>query len=221
MLNLFAKRGSTPSDSSDVLINSIHFNGTALQHFNYNLYSNGTLSNSTQCFLAFGPYHPAMAFPANLTHPHHHGHQNNTSNNASSYYYDWQGAMVNTTSCYSPVNQMGQHATLSVFFALFFALCIILSSGNLHKHGRRYHALLSVNRRFGSSSAGRRAQWLWLLFLAVCATISCFMGVDVDRDYLQSTPLMLQGLFYTLLTPGLMAAVWEAVRHWQGPRSFF
>ena len=207
---------ASPHNESDVLINNVHFNGTALRHFNYGLYSNGTLSNNSQCFLAFGPYHPAMAFtlPVNLTS--HHGHHFNGSEiNGTNTFYDWQGAMANATSCYSPVNKMGSHATLDLIFAMFFAISIVMSMGNLHKHGRRYHSAASINRRFASSTFGRRAQWFWLLFLAVCATVSCFMGVDVDRDYLQSTPLMLQGLFYVVLTPALMAAVWENVRHWQ------
>ena len=209
----------SPLNESDVLINNVHFNSTALGLYNYSLYSNGTLSNSSECFLAFGPYHPTMVFPppANVTHQHHHHHNGSDTNitTAAGYYYDWPGTMANATSCFSPVKPMGQHASIDMVFALLFAVSILWSLSNLHKHGCRYHPSGSVTRRFASSTVGRRAMWFWLVFLAVCATVSCFMGVDVDRDYLQSVPLMLQGLFYTLLTPILMAAVWEGVRHWQ------
>ena len=211
----------SPFNESDVLINNVHFNSTALGLYNYNLYSNGTLSNSSECFLAFGPYQPAMYFPPppdNMTHQLHHHHSSNTTNNTTTtmenYYYNWPGTMTNATSCFSPVKPMGQHASIDMVFALLFAVCLLWSLSNLRKHGCRHHPSGSVTRRFASSTIGRRATWFWLFLLAVDATVSCFMGVDVDRDYLQSVPLMLQGLFYTVLTPILMAAVWEGVRHW-------
>ncbi|RAH46773.1 uncharacterized protein BO95DRAFT_441979 [Aspergillus brunneoviolaceus CBS 621.78] len=40
------------------------------------------------------------------------------------------------------------------------------------------------------------------------------MSIDVDRDYVVNSPLILQSVFYTILTPVMMAVVWEAVRHW-------
>ena len=48
----------------------------------------------------------------------------------------------------------------------------------------------------------------------MCGTIASFMSVDVDRDHVQSAPLVIQSVFYSLLTPVMLAAVWEAVRNW-------
>ncbi|KAI9798146.1 MAG: hypothetical protein M1825_005407 [Sarcosagium campestre] len=35
-----------------------------------------------------------------------------------------------------------------------------------------------------------------------------------DRDYLQNLPIILQSFFYFLMNLGIIAAVWEGVRHW-------
>lgn len=188
---------------TDVVINEIHFNRTALEYYNYTLYSNGTLSNGTDCYLAFGQFQPAMSFWQ-------------TDDNGTLIWPlngTWDGSIVNGTSCYAPIRDLGQHAILGMVFALLFALCIVQTMGNLRKHGRRYLPV-GLRRPFRASAAGRRSKWLWVLFVAVCGAVSCFMGIDVDRDYLQTTPLMLQGVSYMMMTPGLMAAVWESVRHW-------
>ncbi|KAE8148193.1 hypothetical protein BDV25DRAFT_142037 [Aspergillus avenaceus] len=180
-------RGVSPyqqgDNGTDVVINEVHFNRTALDSYNYRLYTNGTLSNGTNCFLAFQGFRPHL-FAEN-------------------------GTVVSGTSCYAPINGIGQHASLGLAFAIMFAISIFFSLLNLRKHGRRY---LAHDRRW--NALGRRLRWFWLLFVAACGTISCFMSIDVDRNYLQSSPLTLQSVFYTLLMPGIMAAVWEAVRHW-------
>ncbi|KAE8380038.1 hypothetical protein BDV26DRAFT_258163 [Aspergillus bertholletiae] len=173
-----------PGDNStDVIINEVHFNRTALGTYNYRLYTNGTLSNGTNCYLAFQQFKPHM-FAEN-------------------------GTFINGTSCYVPINHIGQHASLGLAYGLMFVVTIFFSLINLRKHGRSY---LPRNRR--CTIVSRRLKWCWLIFIGVCGAISCFMSIDVDRDYLQSSALILQSIFYTLLTPGLMAAVWEAVRHW-------
>lgn len=50
--------------------------------------------------------------------------------------------------------------------------------------------------------------------MAACGMISGLTGIDVDRDYVLSLPIILQSFFNFLLIPGLLAVVWEAVRHW-------
>lgn len=170
------------ANATDVIINDVHFNLTSLNRYNYTLYSNGTLSNASHCYLTFNGYQPHMF-----------------SN----------GSFVNATSCYSPVLSISQRGSLGLTFGLLFALSVAFTIANLHRHGRRY---LPLDTRF--SLVGRRWKWYWLLFVAVCGTISCFMIVDVDRNYLQSAPLVLQSIFYAIMTPMLMASVWEGVRHW-------
>ncbi|PIG88277.1 hypothetical protein AARAC_005920 [Aspergillus arachidicola] len=186
-MTLLYIRGLAPyqlgENGTDVIINEVHFNRTALDTYNYRLYTNGTLSNGTNCYLAFQRFRPHM-FAEN-------------------------GTFINGTSCYAPINDIGQHASLGLAYALMFVIAIFLSLINLRKHGRSY---LPHDHRWNIVS--RRLKWCWLIFVAVCGAISCFMSIDVDRNYLQSAPLILQSVFYTLLTPGLMAAVWEAVRHW-------
>lgn len=170
------------ANTTDVIINHNHFNLTTLNYWNYTLYSNGTLSNSSECYLAFNQYQPNMF-----------------SN----------GSFVNVTSCYSPIFDIGRRGSIGLAFALLFALTILFTMANLRKHGTTY---LPMEKPRGL--IGRRWKWYWLLFVTACGTISCFMSVDVDRDYLQNSPIILQSIFYTLMMPGLMAAIWEAVRHW-------
>lgn len=169
-------------NATDVVINEMHYNRTLLNHYNYTLYSNGTLSNSSACYLAFDRFRPAMF-----------------SN----------GTFVNATSCYVPYYQIGLRGSVGITFALLFAISIVCTIANLRKHGKRH---LPLDLRW--NLVGRRWKYYWLLLVAVFGTVSCFATIDVDRDYLQSAPLVLQSIFYTLMTPMLMAAVWEAVRHW-------
>ncbi|GAQ42809.1 hypothetical protein AtubIFM55763_009374 [Aspergillus tubingensis] len=170
------------ANATDVLINEVHFNRTALNYYHYTLFSNGTLSNGTDCYLAFNQFQPHM---------------------------NENGTFVNGTSCYAPIRDMGRHASAGLAFAFMFVFAIVFTLINMRKHSRRY---LPADRRW--TLLGRRAKWIWMLFIAACGTISCFMSIDVDRGYIVSVPLILQSVFYTLLTPGMMAAVWEAVRHW-------
>ncbi|KAI9797234.1 MAG: hypothetical protein M1835_001590 [Candelina submexicana] len=169
-------------NSTDVLINGIHFNRTALNYFNYTLWDNGTLSNGSKCFLTFDHYQPIML-----------------SN----------GTFINGTSCYDPYYQIHSRGALGLTFACLFAASVMFTLINLRKHGRLF---LPSEKRF--TAIGRRWQWYWMLFVAACGIISGITGIDVDRDYLQSLALILQNFFYVLIQPGLLAAVWEATRHW-------
>ncbi|GAB1213666.1 hypothetical protein ATERTT37_002816 [Aspergillus terreus] len=171
------------ANATDVVVNNVHFNRTALDFYNYKLYTNGTLSNGSECYLAFNQFKPFM--------------------------FSENGTFVNGTSCYSPLNNIGTHASAGLAFIVLFAISMFLTLLNLRKHGRRY---LPTEQRW--ILMGRRWKWYWLLFVGACGLISCIMSIDVDREYLPSSPIVLQSIFYTLLLPGLMAAVWEAVRHW-------
>ena len=169
-------------NSTDVLINGVHFNRTALNFFNYTLYDNGTLSNGSKCYLVFDRYQPSIL---------------------------WNGTFVNGTSCYEPYYSISERGSLGVAFACLFAASIMFTLINLRKHGRLF---LPSEKRF--RAIGRRWQWYWLTFLAACGIISGITSVDVDRDYLQALAIVLNSFFYYLMMPGLLAAVWEGVRHW-------
>lgn len=174
--------GHDPQNSSDTVINGIHFNLTALNHFNYSLYSNGTLSNRTNCWLVFNLFRPSMLV---------------------------NGTFINATSCYQPYFGIRSRGSLGIISASLFGLSIVFTLMNLRKHGKRF---LPNEKRF--RVVGRRWQWYWMLFVAACGIISGFAGIDVDRDYLQSMAIILQSFFNCLMMPGILAVVWEAVRHW-------
>ncbi|KAI4597776.1 hypothetical protein KJ359_004052 [Pestalotiopsis sp. 9143b] len=119
------------------------------------------------------------------------------------------GSFVNSTWCYTPVNPIGTRGKVGVAFAVMFAMSLVFTLLNLTRHGKLY---LPVTKRF--APIGRRWQWYWAIFVAVAAMIGLFTGIDVDRYYLSSIPIVLNNFFWYLLQMGAMAVVWEAVRHW-------
>ncbi len=171
------------ANSTDTIINNIHFNSTALQLYNYTWYSsNRTLSNGSNCWLAFDAYKPTMLV---------------------------NGTFINGTSCYEPYYGVSHRGGIGILFGCLFGTSIIFTLINLRKHGRLF---LPNEKRF--RAIGRRWQWYWMLFVAACGLISGFTGIDVDRDYVLSLPIVLQSFFNYLMIPGILAVVWEAVRHW-------
>jgi hypothetical protein len=115
-------RGIAPfpegSNATDTLINGLHYNLTALRHFNYTLYANNTISNNSKCYLAFDKYKPIFL-----------------SN----------GTWVNATTCYVPISGIGQRGKLGIAFATLFAVCLLFTLINLKKHGTQY---LREDKRF-------------------------------------------------------------------------
>ncbi|KIW87427.1 uncharacterized protein Z519_12063 [Cladophialophora bantiana CBS 173.52] len=174
--------GAQPLGNSTTFVNGVALNETALRLWNYTLYSNGTLSNGSHCFLAFGAHKPIVS---------------------------GDGSVANTTSCYAPINPIEARGITGLVFGSLFAVTILFSTINLRKHGRAY-----LPREKGWKPVGRRWPWYWTLIVAACGILSSFTAVDVDRDYIVNTPIILQCFFLTLMVPVLLACVWEAVRYW-------
>lgn len=117
-------------NSSDTLINSVHYNLTTLRHWNYTYYSNGTFSNGSLCFLLFEPYTPHLL--AN-------------------------GTFLNSTSCYSPISPMGTRSIVGLVYACIFAFSIMFTFINLRKHGRLY---LPTEKRFRAVGRRWQWYWM-------------------------------------------------------------
>ena len=100
------------SSNLTTLINGISYNATALRSWNYTSYSNGTLSNESNCYLTFGVYQPILI--------------------------SQNGTFINATSCYTPINNIGARGVTGLVFGSLFGLSIIFSTINLRKHGRAY-----------------------------------------------------------------------------------
>ena len=106
------------SNSTDTIINGVHFNSTALQHWNYTLYSNNTISNNSQCYLIFEQFKPIFL-----------------SN----------GSWVNATTCYVPIFGIHERGKLGIAFSAIFAVSIMFTLVNLKKHGQQF---LREDKRF-------------------------------------------------------------------------
>lgn len=117
--------------------------------------------------------------------------------------------MFNGTNCDAPINPIATRAILGIVSSVLFAIGIMLGLTLLRKHGATH---LPVEKRFRLVS--RRWQWYWLICTAVCGMISGFMAIDVDRNYLQSTALIMQSIFFYVMLPAMLASVWEMTRHW-------
>ncbi|CCF41265.1 hypothetical protein CH063_11595, partial [Colletotrichum higginsianum] len=76
------------ANASDTVLGGVHFNRTALDFFNYTLYTNGTVSNGSNCYVTEPPYTPVYLFP--------------------------NGTFVNSTWCYDPINPIGTRAGVGV-----------------------------------------------------------------------------------------------------------
>ncbi|TPX12698.1 uncharacterized protein E0L32_000875 [Thyridium curvatum] len=106
-------------NATDVAFGDIHFNKTTLDHWNYTLYSNGTLSNQSWCMLVFEPYTPKLLYP--------------------------NGTFINATWCWTAIQPIGPRAKIGLGFAVAFALCLLGVLVSLAKHGR---LLLPAEKRF-------------------------------------------------------------------------
>lgn len=170
---------------TDTLIGGVHFNQTALERWNYTLYSNGTLSNGTDgwCILTFPPFEPSYVFP--------------------------NGSFINSTSCYSPIKPISTRGYISIALAVAYGIALMFTLINLARHGRMY---LPTEKRF--RPVGRRWQWYWMITMCATAFVSLIIGIDIDRYYLPQIPIVVSSFFWMLLNLCTMACVWEAVRHW-------
>ncbi|KAK4118284.1 hypothetical protein N657DRAFT_583924 [Parathielavia appendiculata] len=106
-------------NSSDTIINDVHLNLTTLSHWNYTLYSNGSLSNGSWCLLAFRPYMPSYVLP--------------------------NGTFLNVTWCWTPTKPIDVRGGVAVGYAVLFGIALVLTLVALNKHGRLH---LPVEKRF-------------------------------------------------------------------------
>jgi hypothetical protein len=109
---------SNGDNATDTVINGIHFNTTALTHWNYTLYSNNTLSNASNCLLVFASYQPSLF--AN-------------------------GTWANSTSCSVPILALKTRGRLGATLGALFGISIMFSLMNLAKHGQQF---ISKTKRF-------------------------------------------------------------------------
>ncbi|KAM0479169.1 hypothetical protein ACHAP7_005778 [Fusarium lateritium] len=119
------------------------------------------------------------------------------------------GTWTNATKCYTAIDNIGTRGYVGIGFAVAFGIALVLNLTVLAKHGKIY---TPRDSRF--YPVGRRWQWYWAMFTAAAALISLFVGVDIDRYYLQELPITVNVFFWYLLCMGCVALTWEAVRHW-------
>ncbi|ROT37838.1 hypothetical protein SODALDRAFT_333589 [Sodiomyces alkalinus F11] len=125
-------------NSSDTAIHDVHFNLTTLREWNYTLYTNGTLSNGSRCYLTPPPYTPVELLS--------------------------NGTFINATSCYEPVDPIGSRAAAGVAFAVAYGLCLIGILVNLNKHGRLH---LPAEKRFRPVGRRWQWYWaIWVVATA-------------------------------------------------------
>ncbi|RFU81827.1 hypothetical protein TARUN_373 [Trichoderma arundinaceum] len=106
-------------NSTDTVFGGVHFNLTTLEHWNYTYYSNGTLSNDSNCYLTYEPYEPVLLYT--------------------------NGSFINATKCYSAVDPIGVRGFVGIGFAAVYGIALMLTLTALAKHGKLY---LPSEKRF-------------------------------------------------------------------------
>lgn len=109
------------------------YNQSTLDFFNYTIFSNGTVSNGSNCYLSFGQFHPILY-----------------SN----------GSWDNQTSCDYPVYSIKARGGVGMAWAVLLVVLIPLTLFNLRKHGRLY---LEESRQFRRISRKGQWYWLFVL----------------------------------------------------------
>ncbi|KAI0891964.1 hypothetical protein F4806DRAFT_481260 [Annulohypoxylon nitens] len=174
----------TGDNSSDTVISGIHFNLTTLDYWNYTYYPTNSTLSNGSWCFLVDSPYTPVGLLPN-------------------------GTFLNSTWCYLATQPIGNRARAGIGFAVAFALALIFVFVNLKKHGELH---LPAEKRF--YPIGRRWQWYWSLFVCATALIGLFTGIDVDRYRVVELPLVLNVFFWFLMQMGIMAVVWEGVRHW-------
>lgn len=137
-------------NSSDTVINDVHFNVTSLQYWNYTYYTNNTISNGSNCYLIFDQYRPV--------------------------YYS-NGTWVNATSCYVPIFGVGRRGKAGIAFGVAFAVSLLFTLVNLNKHGKMW---LREDRRFRIIGRRWQWYWLLFTAACGIISCITSLDVDRD-----------------------------------------
>jgi hypothetical protein len=137
------------NNSTDTVLGGVHFNRTALEHWNYTLYGNQTLSNGSWCLIVFEPYAPALLLP--------------------------NGTFINATWCYRPLNPIGARGGTGIGFAVAFGLALLFILVNLRKHGKLY---LPAERRFRPIGRRWQWYWGIFVCVAAIVSLFTNVDVD-------------------------------------------
>jgi hypothetical protein len=137
-------------NTTDTIINGVHFNKTALEFWNYTLYSNNTLSNVSNCYLVFDLYQPVFI-----------------SN----------GSFVNATNCYVPILGMKTGARLDLIFASLFGVGLFFTLVNLKRHGKQF---LREDKRFRIIGRRWQWYWLIIMAVSGMISNITGVDVDRD-----------------------------------------
>ncbi|KAF3067406.1 hypothetical protein GL218_08479 [Daldinia childiae] len=171
-------------NATDTVFYNIHFNASTLNYWNYTYYPINGTLSNGSWCMLMNPPYTPKGILTN-------------------------GTFINSTWCYLATDPIGDRARAGIGFAVAFALCLIFILVNLKKHGELH---LPAEKRF--YPIGRRWQWYWSIFVCATALVGLFTGIDVDRYHVVELPIVLNVFFWYLMQIGIMAVVWEGIRHW-------
>ncbi|KAI1653410.1 hypothetical protein F4813DRAFT_374602 [Daldinia decipiens] len=171
-------------NTTDTVFHNIHFNASTLNYWNYTYYPINGTLSNGSWCMLMNPPYTPKGILTN-------------------------GTFINSTWCYLATDPIGDRARAGIGFAVAFALCLIFILVNLKKHGELH---LPAEKRF--YPIGRRWQWYWSIFVCAAALVGLFTGIDVDRYHVVELPIVLNVFFWYLMQIGIMAVVWEGIRHW-------
>ncbi|KAK9332355.1 hypothetical protein V1520DRAFT_335309 [Lipomyces starkeyi] len=127
------------------------YNSTVLDDYGYQLYSNGTLSNGTNCFLSFGQFYPVIAD---------------------------NGTVYNGTSCNYPFYAIKSRGAVGLVLAILSIVLLPVSMYNLRKHGTRHTNY--EHKRFRLIGRRWQWYWLILVHILAAVAGFMSIDIDRD-----------------------------------------
>jgi hypothetical protein len=136
------------SNASMTTINGVQFSIPALDTHHYSLYTNNTISNGSECYLAFDAFKPHMLD---------------------------NGTWLHATTCYSPFFGVSSRGVTSIVFGVLFGLSIMFTLMNLKKHGAQY---LREDKRFRLVGRRWQWYWMLFVSASAMISLFTGVDVD-------------------------------------------
>ncbi|KAF2444113.1 hypothetical protein P171DRAFT_463849 [Karstenula rhodostoma CBS 690.94] len=138
----------SPSDASTTTINGVPFSIPALTTHHYALYTNNTISNGSECYLAFDGFRPRMLD---------------------------NGTWIHATSCYIPYFGISTRGVTSIVFGGLFGLGVLFTLMNLKRHGAQY---LREDKRFRLVGRRWQWYWMLFVSACAMVSLFTGVDVD-------------------------------------------
>jgi hypothetical protein len=175
---------TTRSNDSHIAFDGIPFNLTTLNAFNLTIFPNGTVSNSSRCWLAHDVYRPILLE---------------------------NGTFLYADSCDAPINSISIRGGVGICFAGLFGIALVFVLQALKKHGKSY---LPEKKGFRLVGRRWPWYWALATCALGMISGFTSIDVDRAYIPRMNVAITLTSIFYCFMMPCVLAMTWEMVRNW-------